>query len=82
MRIIMVGDLARHTSKILDQIVGEGQTIVIERNHRPVAHLIPAPAPQSATQALKGLHGLLSEEAAAEWLKDSRHDLDDSAQNL
>lgn len=81
MRTITASDLARHTSKILDQVVGEGGAIVVERNHRPVARLIPAHAPQPATQALRGLYGLLSEEAAAEWLKDSRHDLDDSVRD-
>lgn len=81
MRTITASDLARNTSMILDQVAGHGETVLVERNQRPVAQLIPACSQQTAMEAFKGLQGVLSEDAAEGWLDDSRQGLDESVRD-
>jgi len=71
-RTISTTELARNLSAILDRLAIEGQELVIERNHRPLARLIPGPAHMNALEAMADLYRTLPEEAAAGWEKDSR----------
>jgi antitoxin (DNA-binding transcriptional repressor) of toxin-antitoxin stability system len=66
-------ELARNLSEILDRLAVEREEIVIERNHRQVARLIPGPGRLTALEALADLYRTLPQDAAATWEADSRH---------
>ncbi|MBE3603317.1 type II toxin-antitoxin system Phd/YefM family antitoxin [bacterium] len=72
MKIITATELARKLSAVLDRMAIEREEIVIERNHRQVARLSPAPGRLTALEALADLYRTLPEEAAAGWEADSR----------
>lgn len=78
MRIVSATDLARNTRKILDDVVGRGETMEIERNNVTVARLVPPETVMTAAQALAGLRPILTPDQAAAWLKESREDFDQS----
>ena len=65
-------ELARNLSEILDRLAVEREEIVIERNHRQVARLIPGPGRLTALEALADLYRTLPDDAAATWEADSR----------
>jgi antitoxin (DNA-binding transcriptional repressor) of toxin-antitoxin stability system len=65
-------ELARNLSEILDRLAVEREEIVIERNHRQVARLIPGPGRLTALEALADLYRTLPEDAAATLEADSR----------
>jgi antitoxin (DNA-binding transcriptional repressor) of toxin-antitoxin stability system len=75
MRTISATDLARNTREILDRVVSNGETVVIERNHTVIAQIVPPERVMTAVEALAGL-GLpvLTPKQAAAWLEESRHD--------
>ncbi len=72
MKTITATNLARNLRRVLDRISVDGQDLVIERNHRQVARLIPGPARQTAVEALGDVYRTLSPDAAATWEADSR----------
>ncbi len=72
MRTISATELARNLSAILDRLTAEGEELVIERNHRALARLVPGPAQMTALEAMADLYRTLPEKAAAGWEKDSR----------
>ena len=71
MKTISATDLARNLRRVLDQLVIEGEEIVIERNHEQVARLLPGPARQTALEAMADLYRTLPEDAATTWEADS-----------
>jgi antitoxin (DNA-binding transcriptional repressor) of toxin-antitoxin stability system len=72
MRRITATELARNLSRVLDRLATEGEEIVIERNQREVARIVPGPAHQTALEAMADLYHVLPEDAAASWERDSR----------
>lgn len=72
MERITATELTRNFRQILDNLALNGEEIVIERNHRQVARLLPSPGTQTALEAMSDLYRTLPEDAAADWLKDSR----------
>jgi antitoxin (DNA-binding transcriptional repressor) of toxin-antitoxin stability system len=72
MKTITATELARNLSEILDRLAVEGEEIVIERNHRQIARLIPGPGRLTALEALADVYRTLPVEAAATWEADSR----------
>jgi prevent-host-death family protein len=80
MPTITATELARQTRQILDT-VAHGETVIIERNHLPVARIVPAEPLMSAAQALAGLPAPLSPQQADAWLADSRAGFDDSVRD-
>ena len=76
MQIITATDLARNTRKILDQVASRGETVAIERNHIVVAKIVPPEQTMTAAQALDGLQPMLTPTQAAEWLRDSKEEFD------
>ena len=50
----------------------EREQIVIERNHREVARLLPGPARLTALEAMADLYRTPPEKAGADWERDSR----------
>ncbi|MDR5798012.1 type II toxin-antitoxin system Phd/YefM family antitoxin [Caballeronia sp. LZ008] len=78
MQIITATDLARQTRQILDAVARDGETVIIERNHTPVARLVPPEAVMTAAQALAGLPAILTPQQGQAWTDDSRADFDDA----
>ncbi|MCL4368416.1 MAG: type II toxin-antitoxin system Phd/YefM family antitoxin [Actinobacteria bacterium] len=72
MRRITATELARNLSRILDTLTIDGGEIVVERNQRVVARLLPGGRHQTALEAMADLYRTLPEDAAAGWLADSR----------
>lgn len=72
MRKITATALARNLSAELDRLAIEGEHVVIERNHREVARLVPGAAHLTALEAMGDLYRTLPEQAAARWERDSR----------
>lgn len=72
MKTMTATDLARNLRRVLDRLAIEGEEIVIERNHEQVARLLPAPARQSALEAMAELYRTIPEDAAATWEAESR----------
>ncbi|MCG1040145.1 MULTISPECIES: type II toxin-antitoxin system Phd/YefM family antitoxin [Burkholderiaceae] len=81
MQAITATELARQTRQILDTVARQGQTIIVERNHVPVARIVPPKLTMTATQALAGLSVALTPRQATAWLADSRTDLDNSVRD-
>jgi antitoxin (DNA-binding transcriptional repressor) of toxin-antitoxin stability system len=79
---ITATDLARHTRDVLDRVASQGQTIGIARNQTVIAHIVPSPRSQNASQALEGLvFPKLSAQQANAWLADSKSDFDDAVRS-
>lgn len=72
MKTITATELARNLSEILDRLTVEREEIVIERNQRQVARLVPGPGRLTALEAMSDLYRTLPEEAAETWEADSR----------
>lgn len=72
MPTISATDLARRTREVLDQVVIQGLTVIVERNAVVVARITPETCRMTATQAFAELDGPLTPEEADAWLKDSR----------
>ena len=72
MRRMTATELARNLSRVLDRLATEGEEIVVERNRREVARIVPGPAHQTALEAMADLYQILPEDAAATWERDSR----------
>lgn len=64
MKKITATDLARNLSRILDRLAIDGEGLLVERNSRAVAYLRPAPAEQTALEAMGDLYRTLPEDAA------------------
>lgn len=72
MRTITATQLARNLREVLDRLAVEGGEIIVERNHRQVARILPGPGCQSALEAMADLYRTLSPEAGAGWERDGR----------
>ena len=72
MKTITATELARNLSEVLDRLAVDREEIVIERNHRQVAPLLPGPGRLTALEAMSDLYRTLPEDAAATWESDSR----------
>jgi len=72
MKVITATALARNLSQVLDRLAAKGEEIVVERNHRQVARIIPGHTHQTALEAMSDLYRTLPDKAAAGWLADSR----------
>jgi len=76
MKRITATELARNLSQILDRLAADGEEVVIERNHRQVARLVPGPGRQTALEAMVDLYRTLPEKAARGWEQGTRGLLD------
>jgi len=81
MQTISATELARQTRQILDVVIGQGETVIVERNHMPVARIMPPEPMMTAAQALVGLPTVLTASQADAWLQDSRLPFDDAVRN-
>jgi len=67
MKTITATELARNVSAVLDALAQDGSEVLVERNRKPVAKLIPAPGRQTAMQAMEDLWRILPEADAEGW---------------
>lgn len=72
MPTVTATELARHASEILDRVAIGHETLVIVRNQRPLARLVPEPARMSLREALGLVAGRLPMAAGETWLRDAR----------
>ena len=72
MKTLTATEFARNLSRILDSLEHGHEEVVITRNKRPVARLIPGSPTMTALEAMGDIYGLLSDEEGAAWLKDAR----------
>jgi antitoxin (DNA-binding transcriptional repressor) of toxin-antitoxin stability system len=72
---ITATELARRLSEVLDRLIADNDEIVIERNNRQVARLIPGPGRLNALEAMSDLYRTLPDQAAETWEADSRKTL-------
>jgi len=72
MKIITSTELARNLREVLDSVARDGAEVLIERNRKPVAQLLPAPARQTALEAMADLHRTLPDRAAEGWSEGTR----------
>lgn len=72
MRIVTATELARNLREVLDRLTLEDQEIIVERNHRQVARILPGRGHQNALEAMADLYRTLPAEAGTGWLADSR----------
>jgi antitoxin (DNA-binding transcriptional repressor) of toxin-antitoxin stability system len=66
-KTITATELARNLSDVLDTLARDGSEVLIERNRKQVARLVPAPGRQNALEALADLYRTLPERAAEGW---------------
>jgi prevent-host-death family protein len=72
MKTLTATALARNLSRVLDRMEHESGEVVIVRNRRPVARLIPVTPVMTALEALGDLYRTLPDDEGARWLRDSR----------
>lgn len=64
MKTLNVSDVARRFGQVLDEVEHEQEEIVLVRNRRQVARLVPEPPQQNAMEVFGDLAGSLDEKTA------------------
>ena len=64
MKTLTITEVSRNFSAVMDGIESEQEEIVLVRNHRPVARLVPEPPAQNALEVLGDLYRTLDDETA------------------
>ena len=72
MKTVTATQAARSFSRLLDMLEHGSEEIIVVRNHRPVAKLIPGAPRMTALEALGDLYRTLPAEAGASWTRDFR----------
>ena len=63
-------EVSRNFSRVLDSLEHGEKEVMIVRNNRAVARLVPEPQRTVARDVMEGIYGLLSEEEGEQLLKD------------
>ena len=75
MKTLSVTEVARNFSAVLDGVEREQKEVMLVRNHRQIARLVPEPAARNALEVLGDLYRTLDEgtaEALAAAIKGAR----------
>lgn len=72
MRTITATEFARNFRAMLDRVEFQREELVVVRNNHEVARVIPGPASMTAIEAMADVYRTLPEDAARDWIKDSR----------
>ena len=72
MRTVTATELARNFRVMLDSVEYHHEEFVVVRNNHEVARIIPGPSTMTAMEAMADIYRTLPEEAATDWLKNSR----------
>jgi prevent-host-death family protein len=81
MGTITATDLARNTREVLDAVASRRETIIVERNHIPIARIVPPEPAMTAAEALASWRPMLTPAQAIAWLKDSRDHFDEAVRD-
>ena len=65
MKMLNVSDVARRFGQVLDEVEDKQEEIVLVRNRRQMARLVPEPPQQIALEVFGDLAGSLDEKTAA-----------------
>ncbi|MDH3403583.1 MAG: type II toxin-antitoxin system Phd/YefM family antitoxin [Acidobacteriota bacterium] len=72
MRQVTATELARNLREVLDRVEFQREEHLVWRNQHQIARIVPGPAHQTAEEAMGDLYRVLSEDAGADWVRDSR----------
>ena len=64
MKTLTVTEVARNFSSVMDGVESEQEEIVLVRNHKPIARLVPEPQAQNALEVLGDLYRTLDDDTA------------------
>ena len=64
MKMMTVTEAARNFSRVLDRVERQQEEVVLLRNHKQIARLIPEPPSQNALAVLGDLYRTLDDETA------------------
>lgn len=64
MKTLTVTEAARNFSSVMAGLESEQEEIVLMRNHKPVARLVPEPQVQNALEVFGDLYGQLDDDTA------------------
>jgi len=64
MKMLTVTEVARNFSAVMDRLEAEQEEVVLVRNHKPIARLVPEPPAQNALEVLGDLYRTLDDETA------------------
>ncbi len=64
MKTLTVTEVARNFSSIMDGVEAKQEEIVLVRNHKPIARLVPEPQAQNALEVLGDLYRTLDDDTA------------------
>jgi prevent-host-death family protein len=64
MKTLTVTEVARNFSAVVDSVQEDQEEVVLVRNNRPVARLVPEPAAQDALEVLGDLYRTLDDDTA------------------
>lgn len=64
MKTLTVTQVARNFSSVMDGVESEQEEIVLVRNHKPIARLVPEPQAQNALEVLGDLYRTLDDKTA------------------
>lgn len=62
--MLTVTEVARNFSAVMDRLEAEQEEVVLVRNHKPIARLVPEPPAQNALEVLGDLYRTLNDETA------------------
>ena len=65
-------EFAKNLKRALDRVEFGGEEIIIVRNNHKIARLIPGPPHMTALEAMADLYRTLPQDAAKDWLDESR----------
>ena len=65
MKTVTVSELARNLSAVLDRVEREQEELVLVRNHRRIARLVPEPPAQNALEMFSDIYGTLDDSTAS-----------------
>jgi len=64
MKTLTVTEVARNFSAVMDSVETEQEEVVLVRNNKPIARLVPEPQAQNAMEVLGDLYRTLDDETA------------------
>lgn len=68
-----VTEFARNMRNIFDRIEHNKEEIILIRNHHRIARILPGSSNLTAIEAMSDLYKTLPDDAAQDWLKDSKN---------
>lgn len=64
MKTMTVTEVARNFSSVMNGVESEQEEIILVRNHKPIARLVPEPPEMTAIEVLGDLYRTLDDETA------------------